>query len=98
VKLHIHPAALRELQDAAAFYLSHTNPRLSHALVLEFERISRLLLVNPLLGTPHKNNLRHIPLRRFPYTVCYRTAGDQIQIIAVAHQRRKAGYWLGRIS
>jgi hypothetical protein len=39
---------------------------------------------------------RFCMLDRFPYSVVYETHLDPIDIIAVAHARRSAGYWEGR--
>lgn len=38
---------------------------------------------------------RYLP-RRFPFSVVFREAADRIEIIAIAHARRRPGYWLGR--
>jgi hypothetical protein len=35
-------------------------------------------------------------MRRFPFFLVYRTAGDTIEIISVAHAMRRPGYWLMR--
>ena len=32
-------------------------------------------------------------LRKFPYVVHYLQEADVIEVVAVAHQRRKPGYW-----
>jgi toxin ParE1/3/4 len=39
---------------------------------------------------------RRYLLRRFPFFVVFRDAGDSVQIVALAHARRRPGYWLGR--
>jgi plasmid stabilization system protein ParE len=44
-----------------------------------------------LLGT------RRFFLRHFPFTVIYREQPSSIQIIAVAHGRRRPGYWKSRL-
>jgi len=33
---------------------------------------------------------------RFPYAVLYSIVGDQIRVMAVAHDRRRPFYWSGR--
>lgn len=38
---------------------------------------------------------RHI-LRHFPYTVFYEILGNTVTVLAVAHQRRRPGYWRER--
>jgi hypothetical protein len=43
-------------------------------------------------------DIRKAGLQRFPFNVLYRVAGGAVQILAVAHHRRRPGYWLGRMS
>jgi hypothetical protein len=40
--------------------------------------------------------MRKHRLRRFPYTIHYAVLHDAIWIAAVAHQRRRPGYWAVR--
>ena len=35
-------------------------------------------------------------LQRFPFNVFYRPGPTEIEIIAVAHQKRRPGYWSNR--
>ena len=39
---------------------------------------------------------RRLPIRRFPYFVVYRDRGEFIEIVAIAHQSRRPGYWRSR--
>jgi plasmid stabilization system protein ParE len=96
VKLVITPAALAELQEAAAFYTQKATAELGLALVAEFERTANLVLSNPLHGAIFRGARRRYHLRRFPYSVIYQVKTDELQIIAVAHQRRRPGYWANR--
>jgi hypothetical protein len=43
-----------------------------------------------------KNRWRRYYLKRFPYTIAYREAGELIEIGAVAHQKRRPDYWSRR--
>jgi len=36
---------------------------------------------------------RRLVLHRFPYAVLYRLVGDEIQVVAIMHMRRRPGYW-----
>ncbi|MBI4996895.1 MAG: type II toxin-antitoxin system RelE/ParE family toxin [Rhodocyclales bacterium] len=96
MKLVIEQAALAELQAAAAFYSEKASAELGLALVAEFERGANLLLANPLIGTPFRGTSRRYVLRRFPYSIIYRATANEIQIVAVAHHRRRPGYWTKR--
>jgi len=35
-------------------------------------------------------------MKRFPYFVVFRVALDRIEIIAIAHERQRPGYWADR--
>jgi plasmid stabilization system protein ParE len=96
VKLVIVPPALGELHDAAAFYTESANIELGLAFVAEFERTVNFILANPTLGLIFRGNRRRYLLRRFPYSVIYQVTSNELRVIAVAHHRRRPGYWAGR--
>lgn len=96
MKLVIVPAALAELHDAAAFYAAGATVELGRAFVSEFERTVNIILANPQLGAIFRGTRRRYLLRRFPYGVIYQIAGEELRVIAVAHHRRRPGYWAGQ--
>jgi toxin ParE1/3/4 len=96
VNLVIVPPALAELHDATAFYAESANVELALAFVAEFERTVNALLVNPNLGAVFRGNSRRYLLRRFPYGVIYQITSEELRVVAVAHHRRRPGYWAGR--
>jgi plasmid stabilization system protein ParE len=51
----------------------------------------------PLSGKPLTKYIRRFRLRAFRYNVVYAVDGDEIVIVAVAHHRRRPGYWRGRL-
>ena len=96
MKLVVTPPALADLHDAAAFYTLKANVELGLALVTEFERTANLLRDNPLLGAVFRSTRRRYILRRFPYSIIYQVAAEELRILAVAHHRRRPGYWTQR--
>jgi len=51
--------------------------------------------------TPFMYRVLHAPFRRhlvtkFPYSIIYSIEPDHIRIIALAHNKRKPGYWIDR--
>ncbi|MDZ4263685.1 MAG: type II toxin-antitoxin system RelE/ParE family toxin [Pseudomonadota bacterium] len=96
MKVIVHPAATTDLTGAATFYAAKANQELGQALIVEFERTIQLVSENPELGIEWLPGTRRITLRRFPFSVVYRLSPDHIFIIAVAHQRRRPGYWRQR--
>jgi plasmid stabilization system protein ParE len=53
---------------------------------------------HPLSGKLLTKHVRRFRLRTFPYNVVYVVDGDEIVIVAVAHHRRRPGYWRGRLA
>jgi plasmid stabilization system protein ParE len=53
---------------------------------------------HPLSGKPLTNRVRRFGLHTFRYNLVYVVDGDEIVIVAVAHHRRRPGYWRGRLA
>jgi toxin ParE1/3/4 len=96
VNLVVVPPALAELQDAAAFYMARANAELGLAFVAEFERTANLILANPSAGAIFHGTRRRYFLRRFPYSIIYQVTPKELWIVALAHHRRRPGYWENR--
>lgn len=85
-----------ELREAAAYYAERASVALADAFLGEVLRCARLVAGNPGLGTPTLGGRRIFPLRRFPYSLIYRTFEGGVRIAAIAHQSRRPGYWRQR--
>ncbi|MTV38450.1 type II toxin-antitoxin system RelE/ParE family toxin [Duganella radicis] len=96
MNLIIAPAALAELQDAADFYAAHGGLNLAQAFITEFERVANLVQSNPLLGATYQRKWHRYFLSKFPFTLVYQIRADELVILAVAHNRRRPGYWKKR--
>jgi toxin ParE1/3/4 len=96
VTYSLHPEAAAELEDAFEFYRKQGGIGLARAFLAEFERVAVQLVANPGFGTPTNGDRRSFPLRRFPYSLIYRSTGTDIVILVVGHQHRRPGYWAGR--
>lgn len=92
----LHPEAENDLRDAAEFYREHADTSLSQALLTEFEHAVSMLLQHPGLGALWRRGKRRYVMRRFPYSVIYGVAGEEMRILAIAHHNRHPGYWRGR--
>ena len=88
--------ARAEYFDAQAFYESRLQG-LGDEFLAELEQALELLASRPGLGKPIGARLRSLPLRRFPLSIIYTELADNLLIVAVAHQRRRPGYWRRRI-
>lgn len=96
-RIVFHPEARKELRDAVAYYETQRTglgSALRSAIEMATQMIQQVPGIGSLyLGTP----IRKFLARRFPYTIYYREFDDRIWIAAVAHQKRRAGYWLDRL-
>ena len=92
-----HPEAADELNEAADVYEAKS-PGLGARFIDEVDEGIDLLLEQPMLGSPWLEPARRWQLRSFPYTLAYRALDAELEILAVAHQRRRPGYWLGRLT
>jgi plasmid stabilization system protein ParE len=45
---------------------------------------------------PNRLQLTRVLFRRYPYAIIYRVLPDRIEILAIAHARRRPGYWRNR--
>lgn len=92
-----HPAAEAEFLELVGYYESRV-PGLGDALVGEFEALVNLVCESPQAWQVEAEpDIRRAPLHRFPLSLIYREQGHIIQILAIAHERRRPQYWLGRL-
>jgi plasmid stabilization system protein ParE len=85
-----------ELAAAAALYLDERTLGLGGELVDDVERTAALVCEFPSIGRSIDTVYRSIPLQRFTFNLAYRIGADEIIIVAIAHKRRRPGYWRSR--
>lgn len=85
-----------ELIQARDYYLQHASSRIAATFLEQFQNTTDLLLKFPELGQPVSSRLRVLAISHFPYSIIYRITADALIVQAVAHQRRRPGYWAGR--
>jgi plasmid stabilization system protein ParE len=96
MNLAITPGAEEELREVAQHYATAGGAVLGQAFINEIQRSIELLLVSPELGNKFRRAYRHYPVRRFPYRIIYQIRADQLLVVAIAHHRRRPGYWSKR--
>jgi plasmid stabilization system protein ParE len=97
VTYSLHPGAEQDIADALDFYSERAGQLVAQRFLDEFERVAKLLVAHPELGTPSTKGRRLFPLRVFPYSVVYRSLETGIRIIVVRHQHRKPNYGGARL-
>ena len=96
VNYKLHEDAEHDLRDAATFYQAQAGEQLSKAFLTEFESTVNHLLNHPRLGPNWRRGKRRMLMHRFPYSIIYDLANDEIRIYAIAHHSRHPTYWRQR--
>lgn len=88
--------AKRDFREAAAWYRER-NADVADRFAAEVGRTLELLGQFPLTGgfVPGVDDpeIRRLPVHNFPYQVVFIRLPDRISVLAIAHDRRKPGYW-----
>jgi plasmid stabilization system protein ParE len=100
VRIGIHEAAARETAAALVWYEAR-RPGLGRDFLDELDRGLIAIAESPQRfpswpDLPPSLGVRRLVLMRFPYAVAYRVRSDQVTVMAVAHLRRRPGYWRSR--
>ena len=95
-EVEFHPAAERELLDAEDWYAERSLIA-AQALVHEVSLVVERALAAPERWPVHLYGTRRIVFPRFPFSLVYRVRDERVQVIAVAHQSRRPGYWADRV-
>ena len=90
------PQAREEILEAAAYYRDRSS-QAAERFSGDIAGTVDLLLQFPGVGTSISRNARRLLLKNFPYHFIYRVEGDEIRVYAVAHLKRKPGYWRKRL-
>lgn len=90
-----HPAAEREFIEAARFY-EECAPGLGADFIRQIERTLVQIAANPDSGSVSAKTIRRRLVRRFPFAVLYQSRPKAIFVLAIAHLRRRPGYWKSR--
>lgn len=93
--IEFHPEAIAEAEAAVIWYRERSL-RAAEALVNEIEHALRAISETPQRWSVFEAGTRRMSLRRFPYSIIYREKTEAIEVLAVAHGRRRPGYWRRR--
>ncbi|MGO9085855.1 MAG: type II toxin-antitoxin system RelE/ParE family toxin [Candidatus Sulfotelmatobacter sp.] len=94
--LQIHPAALAELKSAVAWYQQRSQTAALN-FVAELDRAIDLVIESPRRWPSGEHGTRKFVLQRYPFAVIYREKETVVQVLAIAHGRRRPAYWNERL-
>jgi toxin ParE1/3/4 len=93
--VEVHPMAADEAEAAERWY-HERNETAAMRFRRELDRAVGLIAERPEAAPPYVGNTRRFLLRRFPFFVVYRVHSAHVQVVAIAHARRRPHYWFQR--
>jgi plasmid stabilization system protein ParE len=95
MRVRFHPAAAAEAGRAQAWY-EERSVLAAAGFLQELTRAIERVGVAPERYPAAEHGTRRIVLRQFPFAVFYVVRRSEVLIVAVAHNKRRPGYWAGR--
>lgn len=94
-KIEFHPAALEEAEAAQDWY-AQRNPIFARAFINELMHAVEQVAAAPDRWARFTPETRRYLFPKFPFSLIYRVEPERILIVAVAHTKRRPGYWKDR--
>jgi plasmid stabilization system protein ParE len=94
-RLRVHPNAEQEYLAALAWYRERS-PTAAEEFESAVEQAIDRIRESPQRWPTYFGNFRKYTLRQFPFAVIYEELLTETTILAIAHGRRRPGYWKGR--
>jgi plasmid stabilization system protein ParE len=101
VRLELDPEASREVEATFDWY-EHRRPGLGADFIAQLDQDLLLLSENPRTAPPWRGpaaqqlGVRVFVMRRYPFLLPYLVQEERGVVLAVAHVRRRPGYWFRR--
>jgi plasmid stabilization system protein ParE len=90
-----HPEAEKEAAEAGDWYAARSDSA-GERFPDQLDKVITRLVASPKQFPVAGYNARRALLPDFPYAVIFRETSDKIQIVAIAHGKRRPGYWRKR--
>ncbi|MCA8991395.1 MAG: type II toxin-antitoxin system RelE/ParE family toxin [Planctomycetaceae bacterium] len=95
MRIEFHPQAKDELESSADWYAERSAAAARDFLV-SVDLALKSIGHNPARFPRVDDHHRSCGVMKFPYQIVYRHDAERVFIIAVAHAKRRPGFWQGR--
>lgn len=92
----VHSAAWQEIEAADDWYFQRSPDASAGFLVAVFDALENVSEF-PQRWPQYLHGTRRFLLNRFPFSIVYLDKPDGVKVVAVAHSKRKPGYWKRRV-
>jgi toxin ParE1/3/4 len=94
--LEFHPEARLEAIKAYDWYAERSQ-NVADAFGDELQDAGKAIHKSPEFWSHYLHGTRRYLMKRYPFVIVYRVSKERIEIVAVAHGRRRPGYWKRRL-
>jgi plasmid stabilization system protein ParE len=94
--IRFHPAAAQEAEGAYEWYAAR-EPDVAHGFREELRHAVDAVAENPGTWPRQGHRARRYVFPRFPFSLVYVLRRDDVEVVAVAHAKRRPGYWRSRV-
>lgn len=95
-RFQFHPEARQDFKDAIGWYRERS-PSVAAEFRITASEAIRHIVKAPQRWPKYLHGTQRFVLHRFPFSIIYLDDPEAVSIVAVAHGKRKPGYWKGRI-
>ncbi|MEX2215646.1 MAG: type II toxin-antitoxin system RelE/ParE family toxin [Phycisphaeraceae bacterium] len=96
ITIRWHELAEEDFVEAVYWY-KDKDPRVAEAFSDAIDHAVEMIVTAPERWPTHRYGTRRYVVRDYPYSVVYLVKSDHVFIVAVAHGRRRSGYWRKRL-
>jgi toxin ParE1/3/4 len=95
-KVVFNEEAQEEMEEASLWYEAKKAGLGEDFLAMVEKALAEISRSPKAFGFFQKTEFRKRQTKKFPYLVIYKEREDHVWVVAVAHGKRKPGYWLRR--
>lgn len=95
-EVRFHPAAAQEVESTYDWYAARS-PEAADGFREELRRAVDAVAATPQTWPRLSNRARRYVFPRYPFSLVYILRDNVIEVVAVAHGRRRPGYWRSRL-
>jgi plasmid stabilization system protein ParE len=93
--VRFHPQAIEEAEAAQRWY-GERSAIAAGAFTAELSHAVDMVVEAPDRWPRSARGTRRYVFPRFPFSLVYRVREDMVEVVAVAHHKRRPGYWRTR--
>lgn len=94
--VEFHPAAVREARAAREWY-EERSATIAKQFQAAVDAAVEDIAEHPDRWGRYVHATHVFLLKKFPFLLIYRMRDDVVQVVAVAHAKRRPGYWMDRL-